>query len=255
MLSRILLLPALMSPAVVHGADQAFAQNNLTGSKQVVTFPVGNPGAMTVVGPQSDTLVGLDFDPEARVLWALDFTTQTLGTVDQASGAYSPNVALQGGCCITSFTVDPVRGTFYVSKGDDKIHELDRTTGATTLLALGAAAGSQISALAMDCTGQLIAADGTQGSGNLYRVNLAGNPTLIGFPGISGATSMEFDNRTGALYGWFNPAGADSSTHATIDPSTAALSATSQLSGRYRMAIRNTCPVEALRIFSDGYES
>ena len=254
MISRRLLLLVLLSPAVVHGVDLAFAQNFLVGSKQVVTYPVGSPGSMAVLGPQADTFVGLDFDPEARVLWAIDFTTQSLGTVDQTTGAFTPSVALQGGCCITAFTIDPVRGTFYVSRGDDRIYELDRATGVTILLALGAAGGSQITALAMDCSAQLISADGTQQSGNLYRVNFAGNPTLIGYPGTNGATSMEFDNQTGVLYGWFNSPGTDFSTHATIDTSNATLSASSLVSGRYRMAIRNTCPVEALRIFADGYE-
>jgi len=247
----IFLLAAGAWPARVLGADQAFAHNYLTGSKQIVRFPVGNPVAMNVVGPLTDSLAGMDFDPAANVLWAINITTQSLGTVDRSSGAFTTTVALQGDCCINALTIDPVSGTFYVSKGDAYVYSLDPSTGATTLLAAAAPAGAQITALAMDCNARLFALDGTANSVNLYLVHLAGSPTLIGSPGLAKATSLEFDNDNGTLYGWFNDTGSDVSTHATVDTATAQLSQTSQLSGRYRMAVRNTC----FRIFASDFES
>ena len=132
---------SIAAPGGALGADLAFAQSFLTGSKQIVSFPVGNPVAMTVVGPQTDTFTGMDFDPGARVLWAVDFTTQTVGTVNQTTGAYTASVALQGTCC-SALTIDPVGGKFYVSKGDPNIYELNPTTGATTLVVRGAISGS-----------------------------------------------------------------------------------------------------------------
>ena len=38
--------------------------------------------------------------------------------------------------------------------------------------------------------------------------------------------------------------------HGTVDPATAVVAATSQLAGKYRMAIRNTC----FRVFTDDFE-
>jgi len=244
-------LASAISPGRGLGADQVFAQNFLTGSKQIVRFPVGNPSAMVVVGPLTDTLAGMDFDPSANVLWAINFTTQSLGTIDRVSGAFTSAVALQGDCCIKAFTIDPVAGTFYVSKGDAFLYSLDRSSGVATLVAAAAPSGAQVTALAMDCSGRLLAVDGDPNAGNIYEVHLDASPALVGNPGYVGATSLEFDNDTGALYGWFNVSGSDASTHATIDPATAQPSQASQLPGKYRMAVRNTC----FRIFAGDFES
>lgn len=242
---------SVAAPTGALGADLAFAQNYLTGSKQIVSFPVGEPANMTVVGPQADTLVGMDFDPGANVLWAIDFTTQTVGTVNQATGAYASTAMLQGGCCITAFTIDPVIGTFYVSKSDRYVYGLDPASGETTLLGFGAGAGAAITALAADCTGRLFAFDSSVDGGVLYEAHLGvGDPTLIGASGYFGPTSLEFDNESGILYGWFNPPATTSSTHGSIDATTAQVSQTSVFEGKYRMAIRSKCS-----IFVDGFEA
>jgi hypothetical protein len=209
---------------------------------------------MTPVGPQAESMRAMDFDPGATVLWAINFTAQTVGTINQSTGAYTSSAALQGGCCISALTIDPVRGTFYVSKGDAFVYELDPVSGVSVLVAQGTPAGTQIQALSMSCTGRLVAAEGDSADENLYDVDLNGMPTLIGSPGYLGATSIEFDNQTGTLYGWFNPASGDTSTHVTLDTANGQASSATQLAGRFRMAIRNTCTAEQLRIFADGYE-
>lgn len=244
---------AIVSPVRALATDHAFAQNFLSGSKQIVRYPVGDPSAMILVGPLTDTLSGMDFNPGASVLWAINFTTQTLGTVDLSSGAYAPSVALQDPCCISAFTVDPVSGTFYVSRGDEFIYILDPTNGATSKVAAGAAAGAQISALAMDCNGRMLAANGDPNAGNIYEVDLAGSPTLLGNPGFASATSLEFDNDTGVLYGWFFASGGGNtaSNYTSVNPTTAAASLISQVNGKFRMAVRNTC----FRIFTADFES
>jgi len=178
--SRNALLLAL-APVPATAVDSAFALDFLAGERQATTFPVGNPSAMTVLGPQTASFTGMDFDPAATTLWAINFTTQTLGTIDQVTGAYTPSVALQDPCCITAFTIDPVGGKFYVARGNEFVYELLAGTGATVLLARGSAPATQITALAFDCTGRLFAADGADG-GSVYLVNLAGNPTPIGVP-------------------------------------------------------------------------
>ena len=163
-------------------ADTVYAANFLAGSKQVVSYPVGAPQSMTVIGPQPDTMVGMDFDPDASQLRAINFTTQSLGTLSLASGAFTPSVALQDACCITAFTVDPVDGTLLVSRGDHMIYELDPATGSTLVLGVGVPAGGVITALAMSCSGELIAADNSAGSAVLYRSDLQ-TPVLLGSPG------------------------------------------------------------------------
>jgi hypothetical protein len=249
--SALALLALATRPA--GAADTVYAANFLAGSKQVVSYPVGAPQSMTLIGPQPDTLAGMDFDPGASQLRAINFTTQSLGTLSLASGAFTPGVALQGGCCITAFTVDPVDGTLLVSRGDHMVHELNPSTGATVALGVGVPAGGAIGALAMSCSGELVAADNSTGSAVLYRSDLQ-TPVLIGVTGAGPATSLEFDNPTGSLYAWFNAAGADTSTHAQVSLANAQLSGQSSWSGRYRMAIDNVCTAAQLRLFQDGFE-
>ena len=239
---------ASVAPTVALSADTAFAK---VGS-QIVTFPVGDPSNATPVGTLADSLSGMDFDTGPNVLWAINFTSHTLGTVNQSTGAYTSAVMVDSG--ITAFTIDPAAGTFYVAKGDRDVYNLDPVTGQTTLLGFGAEAGVAISALAVDCKGLLFA---LAGNGvdlpNLYRTHLGvGDPVLIGTPGYSGPTNLEFDNRSGVLYAWFLPPGGGNtvSTHVTIDAATGQATPLTQLEGRYRMAIRNECS-----IFADDFEA
>jgi len=237
------------APTVALSADLAFAKV----STKVVSFAVGDPANSTDVGPLADSLTGIDFDPAANVLWAINFTSHTLGTVNQATGAYAQTTVLLDSN-ISAFTIDPVSGTFYVSKGDRDIYSLDTVSGETTLLGFGSAAGTSITALAADCGGRLfaLAGNGTD-LPNLYQAHLGvGDPTLIGPSGYSGPTNLEFDNRSGVLYAWFLPAGGGNtvSTHVTINAATGQATPIVQADGRYRMAIRNECS-----IFADDFEA
>src|SRR4030095_4965448 len=143
--------------------------------------------------------------------------------------------------------------TFYASKLDQYIYILDPASGETTLVAAGAIAGTQITALAADCSGRLfaLAGNGTE-LPNFYQAHLGGgDPTLIGPSGYSGPTSLEFDNRSGVLYAWCLPTGGGNtvSTHVTINATTGQATPIVQADGRYRMAIRNECS-----IFADDFE-
>lgn len=240
---------AATSPA--RCADVVFAQNYLTGSKQVVTYPVGNPTSVTVVGPLTDTLIGMDFDPAASELWAINFATHALGNINPATGAFAQSVVLAD-TGITAFTIDPVAGTFYVSKGDQFIYGLNPVSGETTLLGTGAPAGLAIRALAAACDGAVFAfASNGIDPDALYRSQPGvSDYTLVGTPGYAGATSAEFDNRGGALYAWFNAAGNTASTHVLLNTTTGAASQAAVVEGRYRMAIRNECS-----IFTDDFEA
>lgn len=242
----------LAAPSAAHSTDLVFAQNFLAGTKQVVTYPVGDPGNMTVLGPLTDTLAGMDFDPGVSTLWAIDSTTHALGTVNQSTGAFAQTVGLLDPA-INAFTIDPVGGTFYVSKGDDALYALDPASGETIQVGTAAPGDMFIRALAADCSGLVfaLANDGTGGSDMLYRSHPdLSEHTLIGPTGYAGANSLEFDNRSGTLYAWFSASGDISSTHVTLDTTTGVASHQSLVSGRYRMAIRNECS-----IFMDDFEA
>jgi len=234
------------------GSARVFAQRVTANAKEIVSYPVGNPSAIAVVGPQADTLTGLDFDEAAAVLWAIDFTTQQIGTVDQSTAAFTPSALLQGPCCFTSFTIDPVSGIFYGARGDNEdIYSIDPLSGQSTLQQAAAAPGWTINALTIDCDGRGIAsAVDSQGSERLYQWHVNGNVTLVGDTGYTHATSLDFDNADGRLYGWFGTT--DASTHVTIDPANAQTSQPSVLAGRYRMAVRSACAFD--RIFTDGFD-
>jgi hypothetical protein len=245
-------LAVLAIPEHARGGDIAFAQRVTATSKEIVSFPVGNPGAASVIGPQADTLSGMDFDPQANVLWAIDFTTHQIGTVNQSTGAFTSSATLQGACCFNSFAIDPVSGIFYGAKGDDEgMYSIDPLSGAEVLVLDVVAPGWAVTALGIDCAGHGVAAAvNSVGDEQLYRWQFDGNVTLAGVTGYSHATALEFDNQSGALYGWFGTTAA--STHATIDPATAQTSQASVLEGRYRMAIRNSCTSDV--IFSNGFD-
>jgi len=231
------------------GVATVFADNFLAGSKQVVTYPAGNPSSATLVGPQADTFSGMDFDANARLLWAIDFTAQSIGIVNQSDGSYAAMAALQAPCCF-ALTIDPLSGRFYGSK-DSAIYAMNPKTGEGTQVS--AIAGTAITALAIDCAGNkfAMAVDGL-GSAALYLWHLDSGSTLVGASSYAGPTSLEFDNQTGTLYAWFNATGQTSSWHVTVDPVTGMESAPSLIEGKFRMAVRNTCPEH---IFSDDYEA
>jgi hypothetical protein len=238
----------LFSPGAARAVDVAFAHNFLTGSKQVVSFPVGSPSNQSLVGAQPDTFIGMDFDPAGNVLRAVNFTAQSIGTINTSTGAYTSAAPLQGGCC-SAFTIDPLTGDAYAAIGND-LYRIDTANAAVTQIAEIAAA-VQITALAVDCAGHGYAY-ATDGMGDLalYRwLDVASAP--VGPAGYTGATSLEFDNVSGTLYAWFNASGATSSTHVVVNPDTAVESSATVLEGRYRMAIRNSCDPT---IFADGFE-
>src|SRR5512141_2061401 len=145
------------APAVAWSADLAFAKV----AHQIVSFPVGDPTNATPVGPLADSLSGMDFDPGTNVLWAINSTTPSVGTINQSTGAYTSVTMLQGG--ITAFTIDPVGGSFYVAKGDRDVYSLDPVSGQATLLGSGAEAGVAFASLSSYCGGRLfsLAGNGT----------------------------------------------------------------------------------------------
>src|SRR5574337_2000297 len=141
----------------------------------------------------------MDFHPGTNVLWAINFTTHALGTVNQTTGVFTQATVLADSS-ISAFTIDP-DGTLYVSKSDNFIYSLNPASGETVMLGVGAPADSSIRALAAACSGAVfVLANNGTGSDTLYRFEpSASNYSLVGSTGYSGATSVEFDNHGGTL--------------------------------------------------------
>jgi len=232
--------------------ELAYAHKSATGARQIVTFPVGLPIPLTPVGPQADLLAGIDFDPRATTLHAINQTTLSLGTIDTQSGAFTAVAPIAQGCC-SGFTVDPVTGTLY-GNIERNVHRIDPVTGALALVAVIAdpfqPENVPISALTLDCSGQGFATGRLNDTTYLYRWRPSGGAALVGILALDVVTSIESDNRTGLLYAWSSASGSTAATYARIDTTNGNTTPIAFVEGRFRMAIRNPCD----RLFADGFD-
>ncbi len=167
----------------------------------VVTFPLNNFTGQTVVGALSASYYGVDFDPTATTLYALNDNTDQLGTLDLTTGAFTSLVPCPpggGAANWTGLTIDPVAGTFYASTATD-LYTIDPATGASTLV--GPFGTSLMIDIAMNPAGEMYGHD--IGTDSIYQINPAtGAATLIGPTGYAAnyAQGMDFDNDDGTLY-------------------------------------------------------
>lgn len=248
------IVAALSAAGDAYAADLAFAQRTVAGARDLVQFPVAQP-TPTTVGPQADSLLALDFSPDAASLWALNATSQTFGVVNTSTAAYTPVGALAPGCC-TGFAVDPARGNFYGTIDDD-LYEINPANGALTQIGVFANNANpeslSVGALTLGCdgTGYAIARN-TSGDTRLFRWRAGEPPVFVGATGYNGIPSLEVDSATGTLYAFFNAPGDPSSAYVTINPTTGIASPPiAVVEGRFRMAFRNACPPV---LFEDGFE-
>ena len=82
----------LLSPT-----DMGYAQDIGYISDNFVSFPLGNFTGQTVVGTSTNAYYAMDFDPSATTLYAINDTTDMLGTIDLATGAFTPLVSCPPG--------------------------------------------------------------------------------------------------------------------------------------------------------------
>lgn len=234
----------------------AFAVNNFAGFDQIIRHPVSDITAFTVVGPQAANFTGMDFDPLASTLWALDPVASRIGTVNQDTGAFT-NGPLLPVRNYSGLAIDPIDGAFYVvapgTNGSD-IYLVDTSTGATSLIA--SVVGTAFSAIAIDCAGRFYGYDSNAAANALYTINLvSGTGTPVGpTNAVAAITSMDFDNSTGALIAWLY-AGAGNVAYGTINTTTGAFGLVATAAGRYEGAVRNACTPPLPLIFANGFES
>jgi len=192
--------PAVFNMPFAPG-DTGYAQDIGYVSDNFVTFTLDNFAGQTVVGTNTNVYYGMDFDPSATTLYALNDTTDQLGTLDLTTGAFTGLVPCPpggGAANWTGLTIDPVAGTFYASTATD-LYTIDPATGASTLV--GPFGTSLMIDIAMNTTGEMYGHD--IGTDSIYQIDpTTGAATLIGPTGYAAnyAQGMDFDNDDGTLY-------------------------------------------------------
>jgi len=203
--------------------DVGFAQDIGYVSDNFVTFPLNDFTGQTVVGTSTNAYYGIDFDPTATVLYALNDTVDQLGTIDLATGAFTGLVSCPpggGAANWTGLAIDPVSGVFYGSTAT-QLFTIDPVTGASTLV--GAYGVTTMIAIAVNGEGLMYGHDIT--SDSIYQVDPAtGLATLVGPTGYAAnyAQGMDFDNQDGTLYIWLY-IGSGANVYGTVDLATGAV--------------------------------
>jgi hypothetical protein len=146
----------------------------------------------------------MDFNPTATTLFGITNAAatpnpNTFGTIDLATGNFTPIVAVTG-VVANGFKIDPISGIHYVNNGTN-LFTLDPVTGvATNVGAFGGGATLMID-IAINSAGQMFGND--IGTDSLYSIDkTTGAATLIGPTGFATnfAQGMDFDYSTDTLY-------------------------------------------------------
>jgi hypothetical protein len=178
-----------------------FLVNLRTGDRNVKQFTLNNFPGQTVVGPITNSIYGMDFDPMGTTLYGLDDVTDQLGTIDLTTGVFTGLVSClppDGAANWTGLSIDPVTGTFYGSTAVN-LYTINSATGATTLV--GAFGTSLMIDIAVSPTGVMYGHD--IGTDSIYTIDTTtGAATLVGPTGYAAnfAQGMDFDNEDGTLY-------------------------------------------------------
>jgi len=231
--------------------DLGYAQDIGFVSDNFVSFQLGDFTGQTVVGQSTNAYYGMDFDPSGTTLWAVNDTDGTLGTIDLATGAYTPVVACPapGGENWTGLTIDSLGG--FWGSTVDSLYTIDPATGASTLVGAFGTTGALVIDIAVDSAGNMYLHD--IGDDSIYSVDTAtGAATLIGTTGYNAnyAQGMDFDAIDGTLYiALYEGGGAN--VYGTVDLATGAVTplAVSNPEGEFEMATK-TAGSEA--VFCNG---
>ncbi len=226
----------------------AFAHDIGPLTNNVVRHRLNDFPGQVVLGPNTRLIFGLDFDPGAKTLYALDQTSNQLGTMTLTSGAFTvvgPSAPLAGHYW-SSLTIHPRTGKAYAtSQGATApaLYTLNLKTGTATLVDLIDEA-TLIAAASVNCDGAMYAHDISRDS--IFRVNTkTGATTFVGATGVNSnfAQGMDFDNTTGTLYAWTYQ-GDDENQYGTFSLKTGDLTplASSDPEGEFEGATQTTCP-------------
>lgn len=221
-----------------------------TGADSLQSFLLPNANTATIIGPQTGNIYGLEYDPVAQKLWAVNDVFQ-LGELNKTTGVFTASTTITGvaaGQSPTGLAFQTAASPFYLSTSDgttSHLYTVVPATGVATLV--GDTTRPLIIDIAINASGQMYAHDISDDA--IYTINTAnGAATLVGPTGVAAnfAQGIEFDKGTGVLYAWLYE-GAGVNRFATINLATgAATTVATPLAGEYEGA---TTPV-SLQSFS-----
>jgi hypothetical protein len=220
--------------------DMGYAQDLRNG--RFVSFTLNNFTGQTLIASIANTIYGMDFDTDADVLWALNDTTDQLGTINLTTGVFSGVVPCPAPADIwTGLSIDPVSGAFFASTATN-LYTINPGTGAATLI--GAFGTSLMIDIAINASGQMYGHD--IGTDSIYSINMStGAASLIGLTGYNAnfAQGMDFDNDDGTLY-IFLYIGTGNNVFGTVNLSTGAVTplASNSPTGEFEGAIKTAGP-------------
>ncbi|CAG0936883.1 hypothetical protein TFLX_05779 [Thermoflexales bacterium] len=218
--------------------DLGYAQD--IRNNRFVQFTLNNFPGQTLVASVANTYYGMDFDPNANTLYALNDTTDQLGTINLSNGVFTSLVSCPpggGAASWSGLSIDPETGVFYGSTTTD-LYTIDPTTGASTLL--GPFGTTLMIEVAVSPSGEMYGHD--IGTDSIYRINkTTGAATLIGLTTYSAnfAQGMDFDNDDGTLYIFLYQSGG-ANVFGTVNLTTGAVTplAVSSPQGEFEGAIK-----------------
>ncbi|HVF34347.1 MAG TPA: hypothetical protein VND91_03380 [Candidatus Saccharimonadia bacterium] len=257
-------------PGQATGSSEAFVVDvrGSTAERPANTLyraPLAAFTSQTSIGPTQSRILAMDFSI-AGVLHGVTASfastnPSTLGAIDLSTGAFTPIGPLAGlatGEEPHGLAIDARSGVAYLATSDgaeSTLHTLNLATGAAAVV------GSitlfpdniDIGALAIGCDGVLYGFERL--SDSLLSIDrTTGAATKLGFSGYSPTgASMDFDNASGALYGWL-ALGQGLVAFGVFNRTTGGFTPLANgPDGQYEGAVRSACPPE-LPLFANGFE-
>ena len=179
-----------------------YTLNLRTPDRNLKRFTLNNWPGQTVVGAQAANIYALDFDTTATTLYALNTSTNELGTLSTSTGAFTSIVACPAptGATWTGLSIDPTTNVFFASTATNLYIVNSATCSPTLIGPFGIASGIMID-IAVNPAGAMYGHDIFTDS--IYTINTStGAATLVGPTGYAAnfAQGMDFDNEDGTLY-------------------------------------------------------
>jgi hypothetical protein len=222
--------------------------------QQVLTAPLPTLDYATV-GPQTRAIFGMDFDLTATTLWGIDNASRELGTLNLATGAFTPTVVVTGltvGSTVTGMKFDPTSATVYISESigaSSNLLTLNLATGVAT--PVGVIGAWLVIDIAISNAGQMYGIE--IGTDSLLSIDKStGAGALIGPVGVAlnFAQGMDFDPSTDTLWAWLYSGGGVNQL-ASINLATgAALTADNGVNEENEGAIQVPAVIEAASPFA-----
>jgi hypothetical protein len=244
-----------------------FALDLRAAPNRLLRFPVNAP-ANTQVATVTQDFFAIDFDRAANTLYGITFLaagtgTMELGTIDQATGAFTSIGPISGAGAAEAnwcgLSMDPTTNTMYAAAvtgaGLCNLYTIDLTTGATTLVAPIAGPAALYIDIAIDVNGQMYAHD--IAADTLVTVNKAtGATTVLGPTGMASnfAQGMDFDWTTNTLYATIYTGGGTGAfcSLSTTTGAATVIASTTAWNSEMEMAVKAAPPAAGCYANCDG---